>query len=232
MVGANITSTTGLVKQLLNPRSQKEEIRKDQFVRKHRPIEGVSGVIALAERAMSPNAVRTWVYSPKRYDLNATRSVTTKAQRDIHIYLDLLGSDRIESDRTESDRSDNAGDTGQRHEIAAAPDESGPSSETHRLLILNASHFPRPGGLYDYRTVFSKDYDFSLRSTMKASKVANIIIDQLAKDCLTLSYPLALSAGQWDQQVDSILRDLEEFWQNRHRKQPVNPDADTDFWIT
>lgn len=52
---------------------------------------GEHGIISLLEGRDTPRAIRTWLYRPKRRDMNSAKMVAKSTEMDLHIYCDFLG---------------------------------------------------------------------------------------------------------------------------------------------
>jgi hypothetical protein len=161
-------------------------------------IEGDFGVISLVEGRDTPRAVRSWIYSGKRIDLNSTCLVTKNCPDDLHIYLDFLGP--LPNSTTPRAQAEAQERKQLRH--------SGQRVNTHRLQILQTSHFLNENGFYDYQLVFWQDYDFYLPITMSPEKIARIVTDKLAYRCLTLADPLALESEEWQAMIHIIWQEV------------------------
>ncbi|HIK43473.1 MAG TPA: hypothetical protein IGR64_01155 [Leptolyngbyaceae cyanobacterium M65_K2018_010] len=161
-------------------------------------IEGDYGVIALVEGRDTPRAVRSWIYGQKRLDLNSTRMVAKAPLQDIHIYLDFLGP------LPGSDGPRARAEVSERQKLR----KQGRSIKTHRLQVLKASHFLNPNGFYDYELVFWADYDFYLPNGLEPDKLARILTDKLAYQCLTVLSPLDLESHQWEAMIEEIWKQL------------------------
>lgn len=185
-----IEDVLGFIRRLLWWRSGKDTSIKKPFA-SMRTIDGVTGVIMLVEGRDTPRAIRSWIYSPKRINLNSTKMVAGQALQDLHIHLDFLGpiAQRKAATLLES---------------PAPQRKPGARQDTHRLQILKASHFLNQEGFYDYELVFWQDCDFYLPIQMTPDRLAQIAVDKLAYACLNVANPLELTQENWEAMVQEI----------------------------
>lgn len=101
---------------------------------KGEPFEGVLALVVRDTR----RSVRTWVYMPPRKGLKHS------AQRDIHLCLDSL-------EKLAQERNEVGGD------VLKIERSKG---NTHRITILNASHWCDKNGAFDTEELFSGFFDF------------------------------------------------------------------------
>lgn len=186
------------INRLLKWRQNPQEEKKKPF-QSMRTVEGDYGVITLMEGRDTPRAVRSWIYSPKRVDLNSTRMVAKlPVYDDLHIHLDFLGP--LPGVSTPKSQEEMLARQTQR--------KLGQQVNTHRLLILKASHFLNEKGLYDYELVFWSDYDFYMPMHLNPDQIARMLIDKLAYHCLQIIAPLRLEAADWDALVHDLWQEI------------------------
>lgn len=151
-------------------------------------ITGEQGVISQLEGRDSPRAVSSWLYSPRRRDLNSAKMVAEKTPMDLHLYLDFLGPlPQANTPQADIER-----------EAIKARRARGESVPTHRIQLFKASHFLNPEGFYNYELVFWKDCDLFLGDMLKPDRVAHILASRVAQACLQIAMPLELDADQWE----------------------------------
>lgn len=151
-------------------------------------ITGEQGIISCLEGRDSPRAVSSWLYSPRRRDLNSAKMVAQKMSMDLHLYLDFLGPlPQANTPQAETER-----------EAIKARRARGESVPTHRIQLFKASHFLNTEGFYNYELVFWKDCDLFLADALKPDRVAHILASRLAQACLLIAVPLELEADQWE----------------------------------
>jgi hypothetical protein len=164
-----------------------------------RMLEGDFGIISLVEGRDTPRAVRSWIYSNKRLNLNSTRMVASSTQsEDLHIYLDFLGPlPGVVTPKSEK-------------ELKARQDSrrAGLPVKTHRLQILKASHFLNANGFYDYELVYWNDYDFYMPMNLSPEQVARILVDKLAHQCLQIPNPMEIEAADWESKIQGIWQEI------------------------
>jgi hypothetical protein len=163
-----------------------------------RVIHGEVGIISLVEGRDTPRAVRSWIYSPKRCDLNATRPVAGKPSDDLHIYLDFLGplpgsnTPMAEQERQERQLKRRLGE----------------KVFTHRVQVLRASHFLNEHGFYDYELIYWEDVDFYWPSGQTPEMLARIAVDKLAYHCLNQADVFDISPEDWSALLQSIWKKI------------------------
>lgn len=187
----------GFIRRLLWWQADKTEATKKPF-QSMRVIPGELGIISLVEGRDTPRAVRTWIYSPKRYELNSTRPVARKSSDDLHIYLDFLGP--LPSSNTPKANQE-------RHENQQKR-RSGEKIFTHRLQVLRASHFLSEQGFYDYELIYWEDFDFYWPSGQTPELLARITVDRLAYHCLDHANVFDISAEEWTTLLQSIWKEV------------------------
>jgi hypothetical protein len=171
-------------------------------------VEGDFGVISLVEGRDTPRAVRSWIFSSKRIELNSTCMVAKNCPDDLHFYLDFLGP----LPHSNSTRSQ------QEAEERKARRRTGQRVDTHRLQILQTSHFLNENGFYDYKLVFWRDYDFYLPIGLTPDKIARILTDKLAYRCLAIANPLELEPENWETLIDEIWQEIRGSQFARHAR--------------
>ncbi|PSN18208.1 hypothetical protein C7271_13735 [filamentous cyanobacterium CCP5] len=188
----------GFIRRLLWWRSQTSESSAPKPFQSMRAINGEYGVIALVTGRDTPRAVRTWIYSPKRLDLNSTKALVREPADDLHIYLDFLGPlPGVETPKAQQERKDRQ----QKRRL-------GEKIHTHRLQILKASHFLNENGFYDYQLIFWEDFDFFWPISQGPDHLARITLDRLAYWCLNHVDPIDLSADDWAAALRSVWGEL------------------------
>ncbi len=159
-----------------------------------RTLESDHGIVSLLEGRDTPRAIRTWLYSPKRRELNAARMVATTPAMDLHLYCDFLGPlPQAKTPQAEDER-----------KAIAARRERGESVPSHRIQIFKASHFLNKEGFYDYELVFWQDRDCFLSQGPDPNKAAQILMDHLAKQCLKVGEPLTYKTEDWQELLDRV----------------------------
>ena len=182
-----LEDSLGFTRRMLWAKSGKSKTVKQPF-RSIRTVPGEQGIASLLEGRDTPRAVRTWMYSPRRRDLNAARMVTTSATMDLHLYCDFLGPlPNIKNAQTQEEL----------EQIQIRRDRGKPVP-THRIQIFKASHFINPDGFYDCDLVFWKDCDFFVHRAFELNRLARITTDRLAKSCLKFGAPLEFKAEDWE----------------------------------
>lgn len=120
------------------------------------------GLLKLVEGRDTLRAIRTWIICPQDQDPRNNRTEKRGDRpRDIHIYLDFIGS--IEG----------------QNRSPKGPTEFSPTA-THTITILRASHRLNYDGTYDYEHLFSGHYDFQGQMITAAEVQARIACDRLA----------------------------------------------------
>lgn len=187
----------GFIRRLLWWRANETESAKKPFT-SMRAIQGEFGVISLVEGRDTPRAVRSWIYSPKRGDLNSTRLVIRKSSDDLHIYLDFLGPlPNSDSPKAKEER--------QRRQ---AQRRSGEKVFTHRLQVLRTSHFLNESGFYDYELVYWEDFDFYWPGEQTPELLARMAVDKLAYHCLNHANSFNISPEDWSALLQSIWKKI------------------------
>lgn len=190
-----VEDSLGFIRRMLWSRED-SKIAKKPFQTTHSK-EGELGFIYLLEGRDTPRAVRTWMYSPKRKNLNSTNMVMTSTPTDLHIYIDFLGP---------LPKSNKSASTTKIQNVEE-PNKLEKSVNTHRLQILKASHFLNAEGLYNCELVFWKEFNFhpfkggfhSKGNTV--NKIAAEFTDTLALKCLKIANPLKLKAEDWEEVI-------------------------------
>lgn len=165
-------------------------------------ISGEFGIIHLLEGRDTPRAVRTWMYTPKRQQLNSAQMVATSIPMDLHIYTDFLGPlPHVNTPSAIEER-----------EAIANQREKGLSVPTHRVQLLKASHFLNDAGLYDLEILYWQDIDCSPPagsglSDKTSRKIAMRLTDSLAFKCLELASPLKTESETWESAIADLLED-------------------------
>lgn len=166
-------------------------------------IDGEFGIIHLLEGRDTPRAVRTWMYTPRRQQLNAAQMVATSIPMDLHIYVDFLGP--LPHNTTPSAMEE--------RELQASQRQRGRSVPTHRLQILKASHFLNAEGFYSLELVHWQDIDCYPPSGSKlaakaADKIAILFADALAFKSLNMVQLLRTPSEVWAQTTDETLSEV------------------------
>lgn len=155
---------------------------------------GEWGVIHLVLGRDTPRAVRTWIYSPKRWQSSETQKQIQESPHDLHFYLDFLGPlPHLQTQRALDEK-----------QLRENQRRRGLLVPTHRLQILRASHFLNNEGFYDCELIFWGDFDFQLPNSMDAKKEALMVIDKLVAQCLRIPDPLTLTQDDWNQKINGI----------------------------
>lgn len=176
----------GFIRRLLWWRSGTTESIRKPF-RSMQMIDGEFGLISLVIGRDTPRAVRSWIYSPKRCDLNSTTPVVRKPSDDLHIYLDFLGPlPSTDPEKLQAERRDRR-----------RKQKQGNRAPTHRVQVLRASHFLNEQGFYNSELIYWVDFDFYWPTTMQPETLARITIDRLAYYCLKQTDVFALSDDDW-----------------------------------
>jgi hypothetical protein len=187
----------GFIRRFLWWRSNKTESIRQPF-QSMRVIHGESGIISLVEGRDTPRAVRSWIYSPKRLDLNSAKPVVRKPSDDLHIYLDFLGPLLgLETPSAKQER--------QERQLKRRLGEKVP---THRLQVLRASHFLNEHGFYNYELIYWEDFDFYWPTGQQPEFLARIATDKLAHHCLNQANVFELSAEDWANLLQSIWQEI------------------------
>ena len=125
--------------------------------------------------------------------------VVSSTLADLHIYLDSLDEQPL-AGRSRSQP---------RGQGTSAPQrQRGRSGHTHRLQILQASHFLNAEGVYDHKVVYWEDMNFHLHQPMGPQRAAQLMIDKLAYRCLEMADPRTLDMAGWEQLVQNVLADI------------------------
>jgi hypothetical protein len=185
----------GFIRRLLWWRSGTDKSIRKPF-RSMQVVHGEFGLISLVIGRDTPRAVRSWIYSPKRCDLNSTNPVVRKPCDDLHIYLDFLGP--LPSTDLEQLQAEGRDRRRRRKQGDRLP--------THRVQVLRASHFLNENGFYDYELIFWTDFDFYWPTVLRPDTAARQAIDRLAYRCLRVVNVFDLSADDW-----ALM--LQEIWQ-------------------
>ena len=187
---------------------------KDQTIPKKpfQPTESIGGefgFIYLLEGRDTPRAVRTWMYSPKRRQLNSAKMVVTSTPMDLHIYMDRLGPlPDVNTPRAQAER-----------KSIEEQRQQGKSVNTHRLQILKASHFLNADGLYDCELVFWQEFDCcflqenSVSQRVVEKKISVKVTDMLAFKCLNIAEPLKLKVEDWEEIVSEVVAKVKADYQ-------------------
>jgi hypothetical protein len=188
-----VEDVLGFIRRLLWWRSTESKTVGKPF-QSMRTIQGEYGVLSLVEGRDTPRAVRSWIYSPRRWELNSTKTLVREVQDDLHIYLDFLGplpgvnTPQAQQERQERQR--------QRR--------SGGKIPTHRLQIVQASHFLNSEGFYDCAMIYWTDFDFYWPMGQSPETYARIAVDMLAHHCLNQTNPYTLKAEDWAAVLQAI----------------------------
>lgn len=155
---------------------------------------GEWGMVHLVIGRDTPRAVRTWIYSPKRWQMPETQKRVQETPNDLHFYLDFLGPlPHLNTQRALSER-----------QVRDTQRKRGLLVPTHRIQILKASHFLNEEGFYDCELIFWGDFDFQLPNSMDAKKEALLVIDKLVVQCLRIPEPFTLTQDEWNQRINGI----------------------------
>lgn len=168
-------------------------------------ISGEFGIIHLLEGRDTPRAVRTWMLTPKRQKLNSAQMVATSTPMDLHIYTDFLGP--LPNNTTPS-ATEERGKAGSQR-------ERGLSVPTHRVQLLQASHFLNGEGFYSSEVLHWQDVDCypptgSNLPPKAANKIAMRFTDALAFRCLEIAKPLKMPEPEWHQVIDEVLAEVKK----------------------
>ncbi len=187
----------GFIRRLLWSRSNQGKYCPQPFS-SSKTITGEQGIIARLEGRDSPRAVSSWMYSPRRRDLNSAKMVVHKTPMDLHLYLDFLGPlPQANTPQAEDER-----------EAAKARRARGESVPTHRIQVFKASHFINAEGFYNYDLIFWQDCDFFLGDTLQPDRIAQILGSRLAQACLKIAVPLDMDADQWQVTIDKTWQEV------------------------
>jgi hypothetical protein len=190
-----LEDSLGFIRRLLWSKSGAKSTKRP--FRSMHQLEGEFGIIYLLEGRDTPRAVRTWMYSAKRRNLNSAQMVATSVPMDLHIYIDFLEPlPDAKSPKAKEER-----------ESRHAKRSRGETVNTHRLQILKASHFLNASGFYDYTLLYWKDVDCYIVGK-KADVVASKLADKLAYKCLDIAVPMKLEAEEWGTVVEEVWADL------------------------
>ncbi|NER83788.1 MAG: hypothetical protein F6K42_30450 [Leptolyngbya sp. SIO1D8] len=199
-----IEDSLGFIRRMLWSRGESTNPKKP--FQATQSVSGEFGFIYLLEGRDTPRAVRTWMYSPKRRNLNSAKMVTTTVPIDLHIYMDFLGP--LPKNRTPKALEE--------HEKNKERRKRGIEVPTHRLQIFKASHFLNADGFYDCELIFWKDFDCSppqdvtLPRKVTEKVIAIKLVDALAFQCLYLASPLRLKSEGWAEVVDEVMANLQD----------------------
>ena len=198
LFGQILKDILGFIRRLLWWRSNPSETAAKPF-QSMRSISGEYGVITLVNGRDTPRAVRTWIYSSKRLELNSTNAVVRDPGNDLHIYLDFLGPlSGVNTPKAKQARKERQ----QKRYL-------GEKIYTHRLQILEASHFLNEHGFYDYQLIHWEDFDFFWPpSNQEPDYLARLTVDRLAHNCLKHMNPFSLSADDWSGLLKSTWQEL------------------------
>lgn len=187
----------GFIRRFLWWRSDDTQAIRKPF-QSMRTIHGEYGLISLVDGRDTPRAVRSWIYSPKRWDLNSGSLLVREALNDLHIYLDFLGPlPGADSPKAHQERQERQL---KRHSGAKLP--------THRLQILQASHFLNENGFYNYEFIYWEDVDFYCPSHPPPEQLARSAVDKLAHDCLNQIDPFEWSDEDWAAALQAIWQEI------------------------
>lgn len=187
----------GFIRRLLWWREHETESVNKPF-QSMRLIPGEFGVISLVEGRDTPRAVRSWIYSPKRYDVNSTTPVVRKPNDDLHIYLDFLGPlPNSDSPKAQLER--------QERQLQR---RQGEKVFTHRVQILRASHFLNQHGFYDYELIYWEDFDFYWPGPQSPEFLARLAVDKLAYHCLNQADAFEILPEDWSALLRSIWKTI------------------------
>jgi hypothetical protein len=187
----------GFIRRLLWWRSGTAKSIHKPF-RSMQVIDGEFGLISLVIGRDTPRAVRSWIYSPKRCDLNSTNPVVRKPCDDLHIYLDFLGPlASTDPQKLHAERRD-----------CQCTQKQGNRAPTHRVQVLRASHFLNEQGFYSYDLIYWVDFDFYWPTTMRPDTLARITIDRLAYRCLKQTDVFELSDDDWAMLLQQTWREV------------------------
>jgi hypothetical protein len=163
-----------------------------------RTIDGEYCIASLVEGRETPRAVRSWICSPKRLDLNSTKLVVQQSSDDLHIYLDFLGPlPGVDSPKTSEER-----------QARQQQRRLGEKVYTHRLQILKASHFLNENGFYNYELIYWEDFDFYWPTGQQPEFLARLVIDKLAYHCLSQVDVFEISPEDWAMLLRSTWKEV------------------------
>lgn len=187
----------GFIRRFLWWRSNKTAPSRQPF-KSMRAIDGEYYIASLVEGRDTPRAVRSWICSPKRSDLNSTRLVVQQPSDDLHIYLDFLGPlPGVDSPKSNEER--------QERQLKR---RLGERVYTHRLQILRASHFLNENGFYNYELIYWEDFDFYWPTGQQPEFFARIVIDKLAYHCINQVDVFEISLEDWATLLQSIWKEV------------------------
>lgn len=187
----------GFIRRKLWSEAENKSTCKQPFQAKH-SFQSDYGVVSLLEGRDTPRAIRTWMFSPKRRDMNSAKMVSTKATMDLHIYVDFLGP--LPGAKTPM--------AVEERETRAKKRQRGEVVFTHRVQVLKASHFLNASGFYDCEVVFWKDYEFYIKDGLKPDRLAQKVADRVARYCLEMANPMKLEAAEWEETVNRAWREI------------------------
>jgi hypothetical protein len=188
-----IKDALSFIKRLVTWRSKHKEAEQKPF-KSMRTHSGEWGIISLVIGRDTPRALRTWIYSPKRWNQSEAQKTVNDMPQDLHFYLDFLGP------------MPNANTRLAQEERLARKEErrSGKNVLTHRIQILKASHFLNKDGIYDCELIFWGDFDFHRAGSFDPNKEATMVIDKLVSACLRLTDPFSLAEEDWKLRVEQM----------------------------
>lgn len=195
-----IEDALGFIRRFLWWRKDNETDSDRQPFQSMRTHTGDWGIISLVIGRDTPRAVRTWLYSPKRWGSSKTPQMVGSAPQDLHFYLDFLGPlPHVQTHAAVQER-----------QAIAQKRKRGGVILTHRLQIFKASHFLNPDGFYDCELVYWSDCDFYLPSMVDPKRGAMLVLDKLVISCLKMTDPLSLSSEDWEKQLNKILHEVKD----------------------
>lgn len=188
----------GFIRRMLWSSSEEADGGSQKPFQPARTLESDNGIISLLEGRDTPRAVRTWMYSPKRRELNSAHMVASNAAMDLHLYCDFLGPlPQAKTPKAEDER-----------QSIAVRRQRGEVVPSHRIQIFKASHFLNKDGFYNYDLVFWQDRDFFMAQGPSPDRIAQITTDHLAKRCLTVGEPLKFKSEDWEQTIETVWNEV------------------------
>lgn len=189
-----IEDALNFIRRLLWWRSNKRQEAERKPFASMRSHTGEWGIAHLVIGRDTPRAVRTWIYSPQRWQTSKLKQRVKDVPDDLHFYLDFLGPlPHLQTQRAVEER-----------QIRATQRKRGMLVPTHRLQIFRASQFLNSEGFYDCDLIFWGDFDFQLPNSMDAKKEAMMVIDKLVVSCLRTPDPFAFTQDDWNQKINGI----------------------------
>lgn len=182
-----IKDALNFIKRLLTWRSRNSRQSERKPFTAMRSHSGEWGVISLVIGRDTPRSVRTWIYSPKRWEHSETKKKVKETPQDLHFYLDFLGP--MPKAQTSLAKEEKLARQEKRRRGQSVP--------THRIQVLKASHFLNDEGVYDCELIFWGDFDFQMVGSFDPKKEAIMVTDKVVSMCLRMTDPFKLSKDDW-----------------------------------